>query len=444
MITTLTARSGSGSTGDGRADTGRAARCLSPEGHDPDSTERIRVTGRLRRLLVWFGLAQLGANLALGAAGSVLIPLQLQSFDPGNKAGNLAFVTIGGAVAAIIVPPVVGLLSDRTRGRYGKRAPWVLGGAILGAAGLVALGASSALLGILVAYMVVSVGLNVYLSAFLAVLPDRVPRGVRGLFSSVSGVGLLVGVLGGQGFGALFAAAPLAGYVVLAGVAAGFAVGFVLLNPDLPNLEEPRPHLQWRDGLRSFWVSPVAYPDFALGFTGRLLIFISYYLVSTYQLYLLEDYLQLGDKAVRWISIFAGISLAATLVSIVVGGPLSDRLGRRKPLVAISGSLIALSFVGPWVWPSLGGFFVYSIIGGLGFGAYLAVDQALLSEVLPSRDANGRELGILNIAIALPTAVAPALAGLLVSVWGYVSLFPVALVLALAGALIVLRIRSVR
>lgn len=421
-----------------------AVRDLSPEGHDPRSTERIKVTGRLRRLLVWFGLAQFGANLSLGAAGSVLIPLQLQDFDPANKAGNLALVTVGGAIAAILFPPVVGLLSDRTRGRYGRRAPWVFGGAILGALGLVALAGSNSLLSILVTYVTVSVGFNVYLTTLLAVLPDRVPRGVRGLFSAISGIGLLFGVLGGQGFGAVFASAPTSGYVILAAIAVAVAVGFIVRNPDLPNRDEPRPHIRWRSVLKTFWVSPRSYPDFALGFAGRMLTFISYYLISTYQLYLLQDYLALGEEAVGWISIFAGIALVTTLVSTLIGGPLSDRLGRRKPLVAISGALMAASFVAPWIWPNLTGFFIYSALGGFGFGAYLAVDQALLSEILPSRDANGRELGILNIAIALPTAIAPGLAGLLVTTWGYVSLFPVAMVLALGGALIVLRIRSVR
>ena len=193
-----------------------------------------------------------------------------------------------------------------------------------------------------------------------------------------------------------------------------------------------------------FWVSPVRHPDFALGFIGRLLIFVPYYLMSTYQLYLLQNYLGLGARAVGWRSTLAGTALAATLVSTAIGGPLSDRLGRRKPLVAFSGMLTGLSFVAPWVTPTLTGFVVYSVVGGLGFGAYLAVDQALLSEVLPSGDANGRELGILNVASALPTAIAPGLAGLLVRTWGYVALFPVAFVLSATGALLVLKIRSVR
>ena len=435
----------SGAAAPGASATGTAdVHPLSPEGYDPQSTERIKVTGRLRRLLVWFGLAMFGANLAIGAAGAVLIPLQLQKLDPADKAGNLALVTIGGAAAAIIVPPVVGLLSDRTRSRYGRRAPWMLGGAALGAGALLALGASDALVSIFLTYVIVSVGLNVYLSAFLAILPDRVPRGVRGLFSAVAGIGLLVGVLGGQGFGALFARVPATGYGVLAATAAVIAVGFVVLNPDLPNRGEARPSVRWKDLPPMFWVSPVRYPDFALAFAGRLLIFVSYYVVNTYQLYLLQDYLGLGDKAVNWISTFAATALAATLISTAIGGPLSDRLGRRKPLVAFAGVLTGLSFVGPWVSPTLTGFFLYSAIGGLGFGAYLAVDQALLSEVLPSRDANGRELGILNVASALPTAIAPGLAGLLVTTWGYVSLFPVALVLAFSGGLLVLKIRSVR
>lgn len=97
---------------------------LSPEGWDPGSTERIPVVGRLRRLLVWYGLATLGAWLTIGAMNSVLLPLQIEDLDPNRKSENLALVATLGALAGMIAQPIAGFISDGTRHRRGRRASW--------------------------------------------------------------------------------------------------------------------------------------------------------------------------------------------------------------------------------------------------------------------------------------------------------------------------------
>ncbi|RBY90301.1 hypothetical protein DQ244_12645 [Blastococcus sp. TBT05-19] len=189
---------------------------------------------------------------------------------------------------------------------------------------------------------------------------------------------------------------------------------------------------------------PRRHPDFAWGFLGRLLTLTGYYITTTFQLYVLQDHIGLGDDAVDAIPLISVVSLLATLVSTVVGGPLSDRMGRRKPVAVAAGLLIAAGLVAPWLMPTMTGIIVFAVLAGLGFGSYLAVDQALLTEVLPTTEDNGRYLGVLNIAVTLPQALAPAIAGLIVSLLSYAALFPIAMVVAVAGALAVLPIRSVR
>jgi MFS family permease len=417
---------------------------LSPEGHDPQSTERLRVTGRLRRLLIWYGVASLGVYLSLGAVSGVLLPLQVQSLDPVHKAGNLALVAAVSAIGGLITQPVAGLLSDRTRSRFGRRIPWILAGALIGSASLTVLGLMGGLFGVVVTALLVAVGLNLYLGPKAAVMPDRVPRGVRGLFSAVGGLGVIVGVLGGSILGALLAGDLLAGYLVLAAVILVAAVGFAAFNPDHDNRGEPRPPLRLSMLLRTYWVNPRQNPDFAFGFLGRLLTFAGYYLVSTFTLYLMQDYIGLGAGAVAMVPVLAGTSMVATLVSTFIGGPLSDRTGRRKPAAVTAGLLIAASFVAPWVLPTMTGMVLYAVLAGLGFGSYLAVDQALLSEVLPTTEDNGRYLGVLNIAVTAPQALGAAIAGLIVSTLGYAALFPIGIVIATAGALSILPIRSIR
>ncbi len=281
--------SGSGATGP----------ALSPEGYDPQSTERVKVTGRLRRLLVWYGLASFGVYVCIGAVNAVLLPLQIEQLDPERKAANLALAAALGAVAGMLAQPIAGLLSDRTRSQRGSRAPWIISGAIGAAVALIVLGGLSGLLGIVIVYVMLNVALNLYLGPKAAIMPDRVPRGVRGLFSAVSGLGILFGVLGGQALGSGLAAAPFAGYCTLAVmiVLAGF--GLVRFNPDHDNRGEPREPLHWSMLLRTFWVNPRQHPDFAYGFIGRLMTLMGFYLVNTFQLFLLQDYVGLGDDAVR-------------------------------------------------------------------------------------------------------------------------------------------------
>ncbi|WP_214401801.1 MFS transporter [Pseudonocardia lacus] len=421
-----------------------AAVRLSPEGHDPQSTERIRVTGRLRRLLVWYGVASLGVYLSLGSVHGVLLPLQIQTIDPANKAANLAVVTAVGAIGGLLSQPIAGLLSDRTRSRWGRRAPWILSGAVIGAASMTVLGLMGGIVGVVLTNLLVAIGLNLYFGPKSAVMPDRVPRSVRGLFSAVGGLGVIIGVLGGSVLGALLAGNLMLGYLVLSALVIVAAGGFVLFNPDHDNRAEPRPPLHWSMLVRTFWVSPRKHPDFAYGFLGRLLTFAGYYLVSTFTLYLLQDYVGLGADAVAMIPLLAGTSLVATLVSTFIGGPVSDRTGRRKPAAVVAGLLIGVSLIAPWLMPTMTGMIIYAVVAGLGFGSYLAVDQALLSEVLPTTEDNGRYLGVLNIAVTGPQALGAALAGTIVSTLGYAALFPIGMVIAVAGALAILPIKSVR
>jgi MFS family permease len=84
-------------------------------------------------------------------------------------------------------------------------------------------------------------------------------------------------------------------------------------------------------------------------------------------------------------------------------------------------------------------------IGGLGFGIYMAVDLALVADVLPAGE-NAKDLGVLNIAGALPYSVAPAIAPAILAVGNgsYGALYAVAGVCAVLGAAAILPVRRVR
>ena len=167
---------------------------------------------------------------------------------------------------------------------------------------------------------------------------------------------------------------------------------------------------------------------------------------TTYGLYTLRDYIGL-DEATSNVVVaqMAVILLLGTFISAAVSGKLSDKSGRRKPFIVWASVIMAASFVLPLAWPTVTSMLVYSFVMGLGFGTYIAIDLALMTEVLPvsvtgSEDSAGRDLAILGIATTIP-----GLAGALITIFGgYQVTFIAGIVFVLLGIVAIIPIRSVR
>ena len=320
----------------------------------------------------------------------------------------------------------------------------MLGGTLVTGLALVGMGFANGVVQLVIAWTIVQIVLNFVISPLTAILPDRVPSAVRGAFATVSGIGLMVGAVGGQAFGAAFASHIQAAYLILPGIALICITLFVIFCRDESSKDAPREPFSLMTFLRTFWVSPIKHPDFFWGFMGRLLLFTGYFIISGYQLYILQDYIGLGKGAVALIPVLGLISLASIVISTSVAGPLSDKIGRRKPFVIAASVVMGVAFFVPVFMPSVTGMIIYTALTGIGFGSYQAVDSALMSELLPSKDSFAKDLGVLNIAATLPQTIAPVLGGAVVLSLGYVALFPIGLVLAVLGAAAIIPIKSVR
>jgi MFS family permease len=397
----------------------------------------------IRRLLFWIVPANLGIFLIWGAVPGILLPQQITLLDPANKVANLAIVATIGALFAMIAQPIAGQISDRTRSRFGRRAPWMILGALAGALSLVGLAFADTLVGIAIAWVLVQVFYNFAQGPLSAVMPDRVPLARRGTFAALSGIGLMVGALGGSIIGSLFFNSIAAGYITFAVISVVAMALFNLFNPDYPSTELVREPFRFGDFLRTFWVSPIKHPDFFWAFTGRLLLYTGYFAVTGYQLFILTDYLGI-EKPETVIPLLGLISLAGILIATIVSGPLSDRVGRRKPFVFASSVVTGLAMLLPWTAPNLTSWMIFTFIAGLGFGMFQAVDTALMSEVLPSAKSFAKDLGVVNIAATLPQTLAPGVAGAIVLLFGYAGLFPVGIALSILGAFAVWPIKATR
>ncbi|WP_405421746.1 MFS transporter [Streptomyces erythrochromogenes] len=377
--------------------------------------------------------------LYIGVAG-VLLALQVEAVDPADKVANFGLIAGVSAIFATVFNPVAGALSDRS----GRRNPWILGGGLAAVPAMFLLGFADTILLITIAWCLGQAVMNVYQAAITSVVPDRVPVSARGRASAAVGLGLPFGSTLGALIGAAFSEDYRTGYLVFGALVAGAAVLFTACSREerLP----ARAPLPVREQLAAF-ASALRDHDFRWAFIGRALLVLGYFAVSGYQLYILQDHtvLPAGMKPEAAVAVLMPLTSVAMVVSTVLGGYLSDRFDRRKLFVGASALLSAVALVIPAVSTSWAAMLAFAAVNGLAFGCYMAVDTALVTMVLPNAEDAARDMGVLNIANAGPQIIAPFVASVVVSVsGGYTTLFVVAAVLAVAGALAVKPIRGVR
>jgi MFS family permease len=408
-----------------------------------------RGRGGFRRLMVSLGLANGGLSAMYAGVLTVLLPQQIEDLDRAHKVAVLGVVSGVSAVFALVFNPVGGALSDRTRSRFGRRAPWLVAAPAGLLVLLVLLGQARAVPLVLVAWCLAQVLANLYQAPLTAVIPDRVAVTRRGVASAVTGVASVVGGVAGVGVASLFARTPGWGYLALGLLLAATAVLFVLTTTDPSSAGIPRPPRDSRPLPARFtdFLSALRHRDFACVFASRAASILGYFLVVGYELYALTDYIRLppGLKPAQGVTILAAISAAGALLAAAISGPLSDRLERRKPFVFASSAVAGAGCVLPVLWPTFTIIEVFAAFAGVAFGTYLSVDAALVTLVLPRSQNAARDLGVLNIANAGPQVLAPLLAALIIShLGGYRVLFLAGGCCGIAGALAVLPVRSVR
>ncbi|GAL24419.1 major facilitator superfamily MFS_1 [Vibrio variabilis] len=173
-------------------------------------------------------------------------------------------------------------------------------------------------------------------------------------------------------------------------------------------------------------------------------MYLGYQGVVTYQLYILQDYIGLSvENSNHAIGTIAVITLITLLISGLLSGFMSDRLQRRKIFVFLSSVIMGIALLIPLVMPTLTGMYLYAAVLGLGYGAYTAIDMALMTQVLPKGGKNaGKDMGILTIATVLPQSISPILSAWLLSQFGgdYSSLFIAAMLCVFASSVLVLPI----
>jgi MFS family permease len=286
---------------------------------------------------------------------------------------------------------------------------------------------------------------NFALAAITGTIPDQVPENQRGTISGIYGLAIpLAGILGAIIVGVVFKAAPTNSYLVMIVLVllTNIPLALFLHDKTLPK-GFPPPFRLW-EFLKGFWIDPRRYPDFGWAWLSRFIPSIGSFMATTYMLYYLQDAVKYASP-VQGASTFTIISTGVVIVSTLLGGFLSDRFQRRKIFVIVAVILLAVSmfllaFFQTWQFVRIA-----AAVLGFGFGAFLAVDIAIITLVLPSAESRAKDMGVANIASTLPQVLVPVIAGAILGLsHSYTLLFLVTGIIVLLGSIVVLPIKAVR
>lgn len=386
---------------------------VSPYGNRPLTLrEHLTISG------YWFA-----TNFHWGALLLILLPGDMSVLAGEHKAQMLGLVTGLGAIPALIVPLVSGAMSDRCMRPEGRRKPYIATGVLLNVVGLAMMAMSVVMLKSLAAYFlsyaVVQIGNNIASGAYMGVIPDVVPKVEHGKASGFMALMSQLGTL----FGALLVgrlipdSAVALRYGLIGGVLliSGF---FSYRGIKEKQLEEAEP-LIVGDYIRSLWIDPRKYPNFAWVWITRFLVMMGFYAIMPFVNYYLVDVVGVPQKDVGHTApILLALILLVSSFTGIYGGMISDRIGRKR-VVYVSNALITV--VAPLFifCHNMNSALLVGALFGLGYGAYISVDYALGTDVLPRQEEAGKDMAVWHIAMTLPQSVAAPIAGLLIALPGY-------------------------
>ncbi|WP_131732935.1 MFS transporter [Actinomadura formosensis] len=401
------------------------------------TTAERGTTGEVGRTwLLGYGAAWFGYWLVILLPPQFMTPHLIGTIAAEHKVDVLSYLMVQNSLVVVVCVPLAGMLCDRTPARLGRRRVWALGGFGLATVPYALVGTQTSWPVVAGLMVVVSVGASAVLASLSAVIADRVPPDRRGAASAAMGVPQVIALVVGMVLVTMVVTSIPGSWALIAALAAASALPFLLIRTRTrPALRAAAPG----DGTR------VPFPrnaDYYWALLSRVLINAGNLAGTTYLLYFLTDVLHRRDPD--------GSLLILTLIYLVccattgyLGGRASDLLGRRRDLIAVAGALqaaaAALLAVAP-TWPSA---MAGAVLLGAGYGAFLSVDQALVTDVLPDQRSRARDLGVINAAQNVPLAFGVAWF-VLTFVGGYRVLYAVSAVIMLLGSAAVYRIRSVR
>ncbi len=384
-----------------------------------------------------------------------LTPSLVNEIVPGGEKNRWwGLIVAVGAAEAMIGPAIMGWLSDRTPTRWGRRRPFIALGAALTAIALLFMGQSHSIGMLMAAYLLIQISDDIGTGPYASAIPELVPESERGRASGSMALMQLLGQVTAVAVGLILKSSPWMIFVAMAAVnvvCALFSMAAVAGLEKSTGLGEAAPPERIR--FTSLW-TPLKDPDFRWAWLTRFLNALGFYIVLNYLLNFLKDVVKVYDLGfVKFGSPFeAAIAMAALLslagaVSSVINGKRSDRIGRKRVVVE-AGWIMFVPLAAFCLLSEYAHIAPLAILFGVGYGAYLSADWALVSDVLPDKDNPARDMGVWQMSVAAPQVLSGLIGGLidwgntLGSGNGYRIAFFCASIAMLMGSILVRKIKG--
>jgi MFS family permease len=350
------------------------------------------------RQLFTLSIYWLGIQTIWGGLNTIVIPQRIDALNPGAQGVLLAVIIAVGAVAPIIVQPTIGMISDYTVTRWGRRKPYIVIGAVLDLVFLAGFAWSNGFLAMLAFYFLLQLSSNFAQGPFQGYVPDLVPARQVGTASGLMGLMLVLGTIVGVGIATVGGAASAPAVLALGLVE---VVTMIILVATVDEgRSAPRRVGSWRQVALSAWDRDILGESNVLWLLLVRLLFLGAYNVTTLATPYFERAHGLTDTAANETVFLATVIVGvATLLAALPGGRLSDRFGRRAVIWG-AGIIAGLGLLGVAAAPSrelaIAGFVPF----GIGMGFFLSADWALMADVIP-KHTSGRYMGVLNAGTAM-------------------------------------------
>jgi MFS family permease len=374
--------------------------------------------------IYWLGITAMWNGLHV-----LILPKRMEALYGAAAAGiGLGVITLAGVVAALLVQPTMGAISDYTSSRWGRRKPYIVVGSVLSVVFLWAVAASDSAVAIVVSLVMLQVASNIAQGPFQGYVPDLVPARQVGLASGLMGVMTIIGGVSGV-------AICLLGYLQLQPGMTDPQVRQILFWPTLGlgviqagtmlvlaltvgegRAALPREGRSWLRVALSTWDTDILRErSYVWLLVSRLFYLSMPGVITAYAVYVLERSFHLPPAQATPFLFITGVIIAiSTVVAAVPAARLSDRIGRKR-VINISFALAAVGVLGVTLSPSLPLTLLALLPLGFSGGAFLVVDWALMTDIIPKANA-GRYMGISNVATASAGPIGLAVAGVVLYV----------------------------
>jgi MFS family permease len=389
-----------------------------PDDRAPDTrpTRHLPFLQLLQISIFWFSLN------AIWGGFEIFQQKRAMQLLGGEAPLGLGFMEVLAMPIAVLTMPVAGSMSDYVESRWGRRKPFVLFGALTAGVALVGLGLAPSFAIVVVFFVLLQLTANIARGPFAGLVPDVVPEEQVGLASGLMGLMIQLGLIGGtlllwtgylldEDFGT-----PM---VVLGLIVAATGVGTFLWAPKGPR-PKPREGRSWTTiALETFGTDILRERSYVFLLGSRFFILMAGgFFMNLNILYIQTTFGITGDVQARWILVALAVFMVTSVIGTIPGAKLSDRIGRKPVIYGSTASGAAgMGIIG--LAPSMEVAVVGMSLVGLGFGAFLAVDWALMTDIIPKASA-GRYMGISNIVEATNGPISTAIGGVVMYLVGLV------------------------